>query len=146
MCIRDKLAGGINNDTLDGGDGNDRLQGDNGSDRLDGGAGNDLLKGNAGHDTLDGGYGDDILSGGIGADQFSFGSGQDQIVDFQDDIDTLVLDAMLWGGGDRSLSQLSEYVSLNDDGFVSFDFGNGNTLELLNVTSVNVLDNDLDIM
>ncbi len=142
----DQLAGGINNDTLDGGDGNDRLQGDNGSDRLDGGAGNDLLKGNAGHDTLDGGYGDDILSGGIGADQFSFGSGQDQIVDFQDDIDTLVLDAMLWGGGDRSLSQLSEYVSLNDDGFVSFDFGNGNTLELLNVTSVNVLDNDLDIM
>jgi serralysin len=142
----DLLAGGINNDTLDGGDGNDRLQGDNGSDLLAGGAGNDLLKGNAGHDTLDGGYGDDILSGGIGADQFHFGSGEDRIVDFQNEIDTLVLDAMLWGGGARSLSQLAEYASLNDDGFVSFDFGNGNTLELLNVTSINVLDNDFEIM
>ncbi|SFS85832.1 Ca2+-binding protein, RTX toxin-related [Sulfitobacter marinus] len=142
----DQLAGGVNNDTLDGGSGNDRLQGDNGSDILDGGAGNDLLKGNAGHDTLDGGAGDDILSGGIGADQFFFGSGQDQITDFQNEIDTLVLDAMLWGGGERSLSQLTAYASVNGDGFVSFDFGNGNTLELLNVTSISVLDNDFEVM
>jgi serralysin len=141
----DRLSGGINNDTLDGGAGDDRLQGDNGSDWLFGGSGNDLLKGNAGHDSLDGGEGDDLLAGGIGADQFYFASGHDQILDFQNEIDTLVLDSMLWGGGERSLSQLSEFAEVTEGGFISLDFGNGNILDLLNVTSLNVLDNDLEI-
>lgn len=142
----DWLAGGINNDTLDGGDGDDRLQGDNGSDFLTGGSGNDLLKGNAGHDTLDGGDGDDLLAGGIGADRFIFTSGHDQIFDFQNEIDTLVLDSMLWGGGTRTVSQLSQYASLTAEGYVSLDFGNGNILDLLDVESFDILENDLDLV
>jgi hypothetical protein len=57
----------------------------------------------------------------------------------------LVLDSILWGGGERSLSQLSEFAEVTESGFISLDFGNGNILDLLNVTSLNVLDNDLEI-
>lgn len=142
----DRLSGGINNDILRGGDGNDRLQGDNGSDSLYGGAGDDLLKGNAGHDFLDGGAGDDLLSGGIGADRFFFGSGHDQILDFQNEIDTLVLDSALWGGGSLGLGQLAAYAVETPEGFISFDFGNGNILDLSGVESLNVLNGDLEFL
>lgn len=53
---------------------------------------------------------------------------------------------MLWGGGARSVSQLSEYASLTAEGYVSLDFGNGNVLDLLDVESVDVLNNDLDLV
>lgn len=142
----DRLSGGINNDTLEGGAGNDRLQGDNGSDYLDGGSGDDLLKGNAGHDTLDGGLGNDLLSGGIGADHFIFRAGHDEIIDFQNEIDTLVLDPALWGGGVREVTQLLAYARETSDGFVSLDFGNGNILDLVGVESLNVLNGDLEFL
>jgi len=142
----DRLSGGINNDTLDGGAGDDTLQGDNGSDLLRGGDGDDLLKGNAGHDNLDGGRGNDILSGGIGADRFTFGSGRDRILDFQNEIDTLVLDSALWGGGSLSLSQLANYVTETADGSISLDFGNGNILELSGVETLSVLNGDVEFV
>ncbi len=142
----DRLYGGINNDLLDGGGGNDRLQGDNGSDTLYGGAGDDLLKGNAGHDYLDGGAGDDLLSGGIGADRFFYGAGHDQILDFQNEIDTPILNSALWGGGQLSLGQLSAYADLTPEGFVSFDFGNGNILDLVGVENLSVLNGDLEFL
>ena len=140
----DRLSGGINNDFLDGGAGNDTLQGDNGSDTLYGGEGNDLLKGNAGHDFLDGGPGDDLLSGGIGADRFFYGTGHDRILDFQNEIDTLILDSALWGGGQLSLDQLSAYAGVTPDGFVSLDLGDGNVLDLIGVKTLSVLNGDLE--
>lgn len=138
----DRLTGGINNDLLDGGSGDDTLQGDNGADTLLGGSGHDLLKGNAGHDVLDGGLGDDILSGGIGADTFIYRAGHDRILDFQDNIDTLVLDPDVWQGGPLNLDQLSGFAHQNDAGFVCLDFGNGNLLELTGVDNFYVLNGD----
>ena len=67
----------------------------------------------------------------------------DRILDFQNNIDTLVLDTALWGGGELSVGQLSAYASLTEDGHVSLDFGNGNTLELTNIDNINVLNDDL---
>ncbi|EEB83747.1 calcium-binding protein [Roseobacter sp. GAI101] len=142
----DRLSGGINNDTIDGGSGDDTLQGDNGSDVLKGGDGDDLLKGNAGHDDLDGGRGNDVLSGGFGVDRFTYGSGQDRIIDFQNEIDTLVLDSALWGGGALSVSQLATYVTQTTGGSISLDFGNGNILELSGVETVNVLNGDVEFV
>lgn len=141
----DTLNGGINHDTLYGGTGNDRLNGNNGQDQLFGEDGNDTLLGNAGPDTLDGGLGDDLLLGGIGADTFVFSSGSDTVGDFQDEIDTLVLDSALWGGGARSLSQLSAYAEMTESG-IQFDFGNGHILTLTGVTDLNILHNDLDFI
>ena len=141
----DRLAGGINNDTLNGGAGRDTLQGDNGSDVLIGGAGNDLLKGNAGSDILDGGAGDDVLSGGIGADRFKYGSGNDTIMNFQDGIDKLVLDPSLWGGGAISASQLHMYVQESQSDYITLDFGNGNSLDILNVEMISILDGDFEV-
>lgn len=140
----DRLAGGINNDTLNGGSGRDTLQGDNGSDVLIGGAGNDLLKGNAGHDVLDGGAGDDILAGGIGADRFIYGVGNDTILNFQDGIDKLVLESGLWGGGVISASQLDTYVREAQTEYITLDFGNGNSLSILNVEAISTFDGDFD--
>lgn len=141
----DTLNGGLGHDTLMGGDGNDRLNGNDGFDSLDGGSGNDVLRGNAGNDRLDGGTGDDLLSGGIGADTFVFASGADQIVDFQNEIDTLVLDRALVGGSDISVSDLGQYATFTADGMV-LDFGNGNMLTLDGVSSINVLNNDLEFV
>lgn len=142
----DTLAGGINNDTLRGGSGNDRLSGNNGRDELFGDEGDDILFGNAGHDTLSGGSGDDILVGGIGADTFIFATGNDRIIDFQDNIDTLVLDTVLWGGGTLTMTQLGQYAGLSDQGNLRLDFGNGNSVELNGFTNINVLTGDIDFI
>ncbi|WP_299146559.1 calcium-binding protein [uncultured Tateyamaria sp.] len=141
----DTLNGGINHDTLIGGSGNDRLNGNNGADSLMGDGGNDTLAGNAGHDTLDGGGADDYLFGGIGADTFIFNSGDDEIADFQNNIDTLVLDRALWGGGGMSVNALSQFAEVVNGDLV-LDFGGGNSLTLNGITSLNVLNGDLDFI
>lgn len=141
----DTLNGGINNDTLAGGTGNDRLNGNNGRDSLLGEGGNDTLAGNAGHDTLDGGGADDFLFGGIGADTFIYANGDDVIADFQNNIDTLVLDADLWGGGAMSVSGLSQFAQVVN-GDLILEFGGGNSLTLTGVSSLNTLNGDLDFL
>lgn len=95
----DQLIGNGGNDTLLGRGGNDLLNGGTGNDRLFGGNGDDLLKGGAGADQLhggnDGGAFDhhDTLFGGLGADRFYFdaGGGRDDIMDFQDNVDTIYI-------------------------------------------------------
>ncbi|MBY5935537.1 calcium-binding protein [Tateyamaria omphalii] len=141
----DTLNGGINHDTLIGGSGNDRLNGNNGADSLMGDGGNDTLAGNAGHDTLDGGGGDDYLFGGIGADTFIFTGGDDEIADFQNNIDTLVLDRALWGGETMTVNGLTQFAEVVD-GDLLLDFGEGNRLTLTGVESLNVLNGDLDFL
>ena len=110
-----------------------------------GDGGNDTLAGNAGHDTLDGGGADDYLFGGIGADTFIFNSGDDEIADFQNNIDTLVLDRALWGGGGMSVNALSQFAEVVNGNLV-LDFGGGNSLTLNGITSLNVLNGDLDFI
>lgn len=60
---------------------------------ISGGAGQDTLSGGGGQDTLFGQGGDDRLTGDVGADHFAFVKvfGHDQIMDFADNIDTLIL-------------------------------------------------------
>lgn len=128
---RDRISGGAGNDVIKGGDGHDHLRGDGGNDliegqkgndRISGGAGadtlrggagndwlqgdagNDVLNGGAGADTLSGGSGNDTLRGGAGADTFLFqpGPGRDQVMDYQPDVDRiLIAESMVRGNVTR---------------------------------------------
>lgn len=150
----DYLAGDTENDLLFGGDGADRLTGGAGGDQLYGGAGsdrlwgdvgNDGLNGDAGDDRLDGGTGRDTLRGGSGADTFVFSgvtAGADRILDFTDNVDTLVLTANLWGGARLSLAQIMARATLNN-GHVVFDFGHGNSLIIDGLPRLSALSDDL---
>ncbi|GAW34784.1 bifunctional hemolysin/adenylate cyclase precursor [Roseovarius sp. A-2] len=141
----DLLIGGIGLDTLDGGADNDRLEGGGGDDLLIGGAGDDhllggrrfdLLLGGAGADTLDGGLGNDTLIGGGGADSFVFraGSGEDRVMDFQDGVDAIQIEAALLGGGSPDAEDLRDIARLGNDGFLILDFGGRDTLTFAGVT------------
>ncbi|MBY5934693.1 calcium-binding protein [Tateyamaria omphalii] len=143
----DVLNGGINNDILNGGDGNDTLNAGNGTDDLNGGAGDDRLEGNAGSDRLDGGTGNDVLRGGIGADTFIFdaGSGDDRVADFQNNIDTVELSSSLFMEDMPTAADISNYASLNDDGFVVLTFGD-DSLMFTGITNVNALVDDVVIV
>ena len=138
----------IENATM--GSGNDRVAGNKaantillgaGDDSVDGREGNDILDGQEGSDTLRGGDGNDRLTGGVGADSFVFGKGADTITDFEDR-DTIVLDRALWGGSALSAQEVLNYARVAD-GDIVFDFGNGNTLRVENVSNVNGLADDL---
>ncbi|QJD17685.1 calcium-binding protein [Paracoccus sanguinis] len=85
-----------------GNSGANRLAGNGGANRLDGLAGNDTLWGNGGNDTLAGGAGDDRLTGGAGADRFVFTGGRDVVLDFQDGVDRVALDADALGLASRA--------------------------------------------
>lgn len=140
----DTLYGGNGNDVLDGGVGADRLFGEAGNDRLLGGWGNDQLFGGAGNDTLNGGLGNDTLRGDAGADTFVFAAGRDVITDFQNDVDTIGVSRTL---GDGSLT-IKEMIALGEirNGHAVFDFGGGHVLTVQNVSNLNLLVNDLDIL
>ena len=136
----DLLNGGINNDTLEGGAGTDTLNGGNGADLLTGGSEADRLEGNAGADTLNGGLDDDVLPGGIGADTFVFevGSGNDRIVDFQNNIDSIHIDADLLTEATPVADDLRNYASLNSDGFLVLTFGS-DSLTFTGVTNTGAI-------
>jgi serralysin len=141
----DQIIGGGSNDLLVGGGGADRLSGAGGADALKGEQGNDTLLGGAGADSLAGGSEDDLLTGGAGADVFRFGQGADRITDFQDDVDTLEITVLLWGGGKRTVAEVLAFATVQAEGVV-FDFGNGNALTLAGLTAVDQLQNDLRII
>ncbi|MFT4012075.1 MAG: M10 family metallopeptidase C-terminal domain-containing protein [Paracoccus sp. (in: a-proteobacteria)] len=119
--------------------GNDRentLRGLAGDDRLNGGAGRDMLIGGAGSDTL---------TGGAGADTFLFQRGRDVITDFTNEIDTIMLDDALWGGGARTVAQVLQ-VARVVDGDVVIAFGHGHVLVIEGVTNIRALQDDLVII
>lgn len=145
----DRLLGGRGNDTLNGGngrdllfggDGNDRLLGDGDADVLTGGAGNDVLFGGIGNDTLDGGIGNDRLTGSIGADVFIYADGRDTIASFEDNIDTLRIEADILapGAGWEALRGLG----LERADRVQFNFGSGDVLIVLGVNRLDALQDD----
>lgn len=137
----DLLDGGAGFDTLRGGNGDDRLVGRDGSDTLFGEAGNDQLFGGNGADRLDGGAGNDQMTGGLGADVFVYALGSDTIFGFQNDVDTLRVEADLLGAG-ASWETFSALADERADSIV-FNFGSGNRLVVMGVTDVAVLENDL---
>ncbi|MHA6326466.1 calcium-binding protein [Roseivivax sp. CAU 1753] len=137
----DTLDGGISNDTLSGDAGNDLLIGKNGSDWLDGGAGNDTLYGGAGNDTLTGGGGTDVLDGSTGADTFIFSEGNVVITEFQNDVDTLVLDAALWGGAALDAEAMVDMAEVVDGDLV-FAFDDAR-LVIEGLSNPNALLNDI---
>jgi len=150
----DVLRGGKASDVLEGNLGNDRLYGQNGkdiltagrgSDALYGGNGHDVLKGNGGKDTLDGGKGNDTYYGNNGADTFVFSRGSDTIKDFEDDTDTILIDASVVDDPNMTQSDLLDTYGHLQNGDAILDFGNGNLLTIENVGSLNPLVDDLDL-
>lgn len=129
----DRLIGNSVDNVMNGRSGNDTLLGLGGDDRLFGGAGRDILRGGAG---------DDTLTGGLGADRFQFTAGADRAAAFEDDIDTLVLDRDLWGGGARSIDDiLASAVDLGSS--VRLYFGAGNNILLKGVNRIEDLRDDI---
>jgi Ca2+-binding RTX toxin-like protein len=103
---RDRIDGGLGDDTLRGepgddsilgGDGNDSVEGGGGNDTIDGGLGADTLLGEVGDDSLEGGFGDDFLDGDDGNDTVSGGFGNDLVRGDRGD------DLLYGGQGDDSL-------------------------------------------
>ncbi|GHG92112.1 calcium-binding protein [Pseudodonghicola xiamenensis] len=141
----DRLEGRGGNDVLFGGKGNDKLSGGAGQDKLFGGAGRDILNGNAGADELDGGAGRDRLTGGAGRDTFVFGnSGVDRILDFQDDIDTLRLDAAALGfGTGLTGAEVVDLFGTTIGDREALDFGDGNKLIFHGLSDISQIADDL---
>ena len=116
------LKGG---DILIGSDAADTLIGGKGRDYLFGDGGRDKLKGDQGRDTLDGGRGKDTLIGGAGKDVFVFetGDGSDRIRDFEDDVDTIEIEAAMMGRGAKKIGRLLSDFGEIDGGDAVLDFG-----------------------
>jgi Ca2+-binding RTX toxin-like protein len=127
---------------VDGTAGNETLNGTGYRDNLYGLDGNDVLYGLDGADSLYGGLGNDTLKGGGHADTFIFKRNfdADQITDFQDNLDTIEL-------RDLSMSSVSDALShaVQSGSNVVFDFGQGDTLTVLN-TTISVLGDDISIV
>jgi Ca2+-binding RTX toxin-like protein len=133
----------------DGLAGNDTLLGGTGNDRLLGGGGNDILKGGAGNDTIDGGADGgvfpniDKLFGGAGADRFIFGpnGGRDDIMDFQDDVDTIYISKTYFA----TKQELMQHIS-SSGGDSAIDLsGNGDDSPRIVIYNIdkNQLSNDI---
>jgi serralysin len=132
-----ELIGYGGNDVIYAYAGNDGLRGGNGHDHFLGGNGNDILVGEAGLDYLHGEAGRDWMIGGTGADWFAFANtdGTDIIEDFSlAENDRLRLRGDLWTGTLTTDQIVSRFASVTAAGVV-FNFGDGDTLTLLGVTS-----------
>lgn len=140
----DDINGGQGFDTLYSGNGHDTIIGLQGDDKIGGGAGDDMLIGSGGNDTLKGGGGDDTLNGGTGADHFIFGAGQDRILQFQNDLDTLVIDSTILADGVDTVQDVLD-LAMVSGGELVIDFGGGNVLSIENFGNINALSNDIFI-
>jgi Ca2+-binding RTX toxin-like protein len=119
------------------------LRGSAFADRLSGDVANNWLFGGLGKDILAGQAGDDQLWGGGGADRFVFASrhGADHVMDFQDNIDTLVLRGM--SGVTTVAEALGFARTVGAD--VLFDFAGGQTLLIHDITLA-ALGNDITLL
>jgi Ca2+-binding RTX toxin-like protein len=138
------LFGGTGQDILNGADGNGMLRGEAGNDSITGGSAADRLDGGAGDDALTGGGGNDLLAGGLGADVFVFnaGFGHDRITDFADDLDTLSFTAELAPTIGSIADFVSQYAQITR-GHVMFHLADGSTLQVIGVTSLAQLFDDV---
>lgn len=144
-----KLQGYGGNDRISGASGDDYLDGGNGQDRISGGSGNDYLDGGKGRDYLNGGADNDTLFGGDAADKFVFTgthSGNDTILDFTDNVDTLLIDNALWVGSLSVQQVLNNFATVINDADTFFDFGGGNTITVIGVSDTSILLDDITII
>ncbi len=117
----DTLRGQAGNDKMYGGNGADTLEGGGGADKLFGDGGDDILRGGDQADKLDGGAGSDSLYGNGGADSFVLRTrydGTDMLYDFEDGIDTILLNGVKYGGlriTDMDNGALIEVASTGQD-------------------------------
>ena len=140
------LAGSAFNDTLLGNGSANQLFGRDGQDQLSGRSGHDYLNGGAGNDRLDGGAENDTLRGGTNADAFVFNAGRDVVEDFRlSDLDRLVIEDGLYGGGLTADQVLSTYASIVGTTVV-FTFNVSTTFTLLNVNSFSGLSEAMDLV
>jgi Ca2+-binding RTX toxin-like protein len=121
----------------------ERLQGSNFADRLSGDAAANTIWGQSGNDQLAGRAGNDVLVGGVGDDQFVFALNDDadRVTDFQDNLDTLVFQG--FSGVTTASQAMSKAVQSGAN--VIFQFGNGDTLTVMN-TQLAVLQDDILII
>lgn len=139
------LAGSRFDDALFGDAGANRLFGREGADLLTGRDGDDYLNGGAHADTLDGGNGNDVLRGGQHSDTFVFRAGADTVEDFNDDVDILMLDPGLLGGGAITAARALEFATVIGNNTV-FEFDTGDQITLWNVTDSSVLLDDIQFI
>ncbi|MEL7256569.1 MAG: calcium-binding protein [Pseudomonadota bacterium] len=139
------LAGSAYSDDLFGDAGINRLFGREGADRLYGRAGDDYLNGGAHADRLDGGAGDDVMRGGTHNDTFVFNGGADIVEDFNlAHADRIAIESAFVPevNGLTSLDIVTAYASVVN-GAVVLDFGDVDSLTLLNYTDLDALSNAL---
>jgi Ca2+-binding RTX toxin-like protein len=106
----------------------DTIWAQGGDDRADGVHGTDILDGGDGNDTLNGGTGTDYLTGGLGGDYFLVdkNGGWDVIYDFHPEQGDEIFVNL--GGQDT-------YTTATEDGDTYINFGNGEGLVLVGVTT-----------
>lgn len=143
----DRLYGGADDDLLFGEDGNDTVYGGSGADTVDLGAGddifrddgqtaanggNDVVSGGAGADQFFAGGGNDMFTGGADADTFifNFGCEDDRITDFELALDKLRIEVEGLSFGALTISAQGSDTLI--------DYGNGDTILLDNVASVDL--------
>ncbi|NJS40407.1 MAG: calcium-binding protein, partial [Rhodobacteraceae bacterium] len=124
------------------GEGADLLTGGAGHDSLTGGAGDDTASGGDGNDVLNGGAGDDVLSGGAGFDSFVFDGGHDIILDFTNDVDTIVLERDLWTGPAPDLASLLAGATVTATGIL-LDLPEGGALDIRGIFNTTLLMDDI---
>ncbi len=113
------------------------LEGTDSFNSLGGTPYNDTIYGYGGTDFINGEQGDDIIYGGDGGDRFSFYAdrdGNDTIMDFVSGIDQMWLSNSSFNNAAEAVAAFSNEV---------LDFGNGNTITLVGVTSL--VENDFVI-
>lgn len=140
----DLVYGGGDNDLVNGGFGDDTVFGGIGNDHVIGGGGNDALFGGAGGDALVGGAGSDSMEGGLGEDSFIFRDAFDSsvILDFEDDVDTLVFKSGFHDGIISVEDFVATFVQIVD-GTAFFDFGESGQLTVQGVSSIDCLYDDI---
>ncbi|WP_306046600.1 hypothetical protein [Nioella sp. MMSF_3534] len=120
----------------------ENLYGGGGNDNLRGDSGNNVIWGGNGSDQIHARHGNDWMYGGEGSDSFNFNRGwdHDRVMDFADDEDTLIFRNFGLTDAQDALSHATQSGSN-----VVFDFGNGDTLTVLN-TDLAALSDDILVL
>lgn len=134
--------------TITGNGAANKIVGGGGFDVLIGNGGNDSLTGGMGNDRIIGGIGADVLAGGSGIDTFVFadGDGNDRITDFSLAAgDKLRLDDALWNGAVIKTTSIVATYAKTLAGEVVLDFGGGDVIHLVGLTTTTNLSAMIEI-
>jgi hypothetical protein len=76
---------------------------------------------------------------------FRVGSGNDTVLDLGN-VDSIELEAALLGGGTPDAEDLRDISTLDADGFLLLDFGNGDTLTFTGITNTGAILDDVSFI